>query len=43
MPAKHNHEYRKSVLVVDDDVMSVFLELLGHEVHAAANGARWRQ
>jgi CheY-like chemotaxis protein len=43
MQAKHNAVSCKSVLVVDDDadsvqVLSVFLELLGHQVHAAANG-----
>jgi CheY-like chemotaxis protein len=43
MQARHNAESRKSVLVVDDDaesvaMLSVFLELLGHQVHSAANG-----
>jgi CheY-like chemotaxis protein len=43
MQDKHNSAKCKSVLVVDDDadsvaILSVFLELLGHQVHAAANG-----
>jgi CheY-like chemotaxis protein len=43
MQARHNAVSCKSVLVVDDDaesvqMLSAFLELLGHRVHAAANG-----
>jgi two-component system, chemotaxis family, CheB/CheR fusion protein len=43
MKDQHSPETRRSVLVVDDDaesvaMLSVFLDLMGHEVHAAANG-----
>jgi CheY-like chemotaxis protein len=43
MEDEHNSRNRKSVLVVDDDpdsvaILSVYLDLMGHRVHAAANG-----
>jgi CheY-like chemotaxis protein len=43
MNEQDSYQNRKSVLVVDDDaesvaMLSVFLDLMGHRVHAAANG-----
>jgi two-component system CheB/CheR fusion protein len=43
MQDNHNSKSCKSVLVVDDDaesvaMLSAFLDLKGHRVHAAANG-----
>jgi CheY-like chemotaxis protein len=43
MEGEHNCDNRKSVLVVDDDpdsvaMLSVYLDMMGHLVHAAANG-----
>jgi CheY-like chemotaxis protein len=43
MQDEHDVTTPKSVLVVDDDaesvaMLSVFLDLMGHSVHAAANG-----
>jgi two-component system CheB/CheR fusion protein len=43
MEDEHDSKSRKSVLVVDDDadsvaMLSAFLALEGHRVHAAANG-----
>jgi CheY-like chemotaxis protein len=43
MQTRHNVEPCKSVLVVDDDadsvaMLSVYLQLLGHQVHVAGNG-----
>jgi CheY-like chemotaxis protein len=43
MQHSHTSQTGKSVLVVDDDadsvaILSIFLDLMGHQVHAAANG-----